>query len=117
LGKPGSSGDAKSIVEGGGLPAGTQLNGIYEIETRIGIGGMGEVYAGREIHSGTKVAIKMVLPELVHDQKIIELFTREATTLNKLHHEAIVSYSVFSVDPALRRPYLAMEFAQGPSLK
>lgn len=104
-------------VSGGGLPPGTELNGIYQIVERIGVGGMGEVYSAREIHSGNQVAIKMILPELAHDQLVTDLFRREASTLNSLRHEAIVSYSVFSVDPHLRRPYLAMEFAYGPSLR
>lgn len=104
-------------VDGGGLPAGTQLNGIYEIVKRIGKGGMGEVYAAREIHSGNPMAIKTILPEFSRDQMVLDLFRREASVLNKLHHEAIVGYSVFSVDPQLQRPYLAMEFAYGPSLR
>lgn len=104
-------------VDGGGLPAGTQLNGIYQIVKRIGKGGMGEVYAAREIHSGNPMAIKMILPEFSRDQMVLDLFRREASVLNKLHHEAIVGYSVFSVDPQLQRPYLAMEFAYGPSLR
>ena len=104
-------------VDGGGLPVGTQLNGIYQIVKRIGKGGMGEVYAAREIHSGNPMAIKMILPEFSRDQMVLDLFRREASVLNKLHHEAIVGYSVFSVDPQLQRPYLAMEFAYGPSLR
>ena len=44
------------------------------------------------------------------------MFRREASTLFNLHHEAIVRYFVFSVDPALQRAYLAMEFVDGPSL-
>ena len=104
-------------VDGGGVPPGTQLNGIYQIVKRIGVGGMGEVYAAREIHSGNPMAIKMILPEFSQDQMVLDLFRREASTLNKVHHEAIVGYSVFSVDPQLQRPYLAMEFAYGPSLR
>src|SRR5690625_1074755 len=103
-------------VEGGGVPAGTELNGIYEIEQRIAIGGMGEVYSGRVIQTGDKVAIKMILPEHANNQIILDLFRREASTLHKLYHEAIVRYYVFSVDPVLNRPYLSMEFAAGPSL-
>ncbi len=106
-----SDGDA------GGLAPGTELNGIYRIENRIGKGGMGEVYVGHEIHADRKVAIKMVLPEHATDEMIIELFRREAAVLNQLSHEAIVRYGVFSVDPVLQRPYLSMEFAQGPSLQ
>ena len=47
---------------------------------------------------------------------LLALFRREASTLFNLHHEAIVRYFVFSVDPALQRAYLAMEFVDGPSL-
>lgn len=103
-------------VEGGGVPAGTQLNGIYEVQKRIAIGGMGEVYVGRVIQTGDRVAIKMILPEHANNELIVDLFRREASTLHNLYHPAIVRYYVFSVDPVLNRPYLSMEFAAGPSL-
>ena len=103
-------------VDGGGVPAGTQLNGIYEIEKRLAIGGMGEVYIGRVIQTGDRVAIKMILPEHANNEMILDLFRKEASTLHNLYHEAIVRYYVFSVDPTLNRPYLSMEFASGPSL-
>ncbi len=102
-------------VDGGGVPAGTQLNGIYEIEKRIATGGMGEVYVARD-QSGKKFAIKMILPEHANNQVILDLFHKEADTLHDLNHPAIVRYYVFTTDPALGRPYLAMEFAGGPSL-
>lgn len=103
-------------VDGGGVPAGTQLNGIYEVDTRIAMGGMGEVYIGHVIQTGDKVAIKMILPEHANNELILDLFRKEASTLHNLYHEAIVRYYVFSVDPALNRPYLAMEYAEGPAL-
>src|SRR5690625_5529642 len=74
-------------VEGGGVPAGTELNGIYEIEQRIAIGGMGEVYSGRVIQTGDKVAIKMILPEHANNQIILDLFRREASTLHNRSEE------------------------------
>ncbi len=103
-------------VDGGGVPVGTQLNGIYEIEKRIAMGGMGEVYVGKLIQTGDRVAIKMILPEHANNEIILDLFRKEASTLHNLYHEAIVRYYVFSVDPVLNRPYLAMEFAGGPAL-
>ncbi|MEO1491960.1 MAG: protein kinase [Pseudomonadota bacterium] len=103
-------------VDGGGVPPGTQLNGIYEIEKRIAMGGMGEVYVGKLVQTGDKVAIKMILPEHANNEIIVDLFRKEASTLHNLYHEAIVRYYVFSVDPVLNRPYLAMEFAGGPAL-
>ncbi len=103
-------------VDGGGVPSGTQLNGIYEIEKRIAMGGMGEVYIGKLIQTGDRVAIKMILPEHANNEIIVDLFRKEASTLHNLYHEAIVRYYVFSVDPDLNRPYIAMEFADGPAI-
>src|ERR1700737_15522 len=99
-----------------GVSAGTRLNGIYEIADMIGVGGMGEVYKGHEIQTGTTVAIKMLLPEMAENEAALALFRREASALHYLMHEAIVRYFVFTVEPVLQRPYLAMEFVDGRSL-
>ncbi|MET0576698.1 MAG: protein kinase [Mesorhizobium sp.] len=95
---------------------GTQLSGIYELDERIACGGMGEVYRGHNIQTGDHVAIKIVLPEFARDQTILSLFRKEATILNHLSHDAIVRYHVFTIDPGIGRPYLAMEFVDGQSL-
>ena len=102
-------------VDGGGVASGTVLNGIYTIEKRIAMGGMGEVYVARD-RTGKKFAIKMILPEHAHNEIILELFEKEAATLHDLYNPAIVRYYVFTTDPVLDRPYLAMEFADGPAL-
>jgi serine/threonine-protein kinase len=95
---------------------GTQLSGIYELDERIASGGMGEVYRGHNIQTGDDVAIKIVLPEFARDQTMLSLFRKEASILNHLSHDAVVRYHVFTVDPGIGRPYLAMEFVQGESL-
>ncbi len=95
---------------------GTELNQTYRIDSLIGVGGMGEVFKGHNIQTGDPVAIKVVLPEYARDEMIFELFRKEARVLNHLSHDAIVRYYVFSLDHALGRPYLAMEFVDGPSL-
>jgi serine/threonine protein kinase len=100
----------------GSVRRGVRLNGISEIGSLIAQGGMGEVYRGFNILTNDPVAIKMILPELANDPDTFELFRREASTLYHLQHEAIVRYFVFSVDPELRRAYLAMEYVDGPSL-
>jgi serine/threonine protein kinase len=99
-----------------GIPPGTRLNGIYEIDQMIGAGGMGEVYKCHEIQTGAAVAIKMLLPEMAENEAALALFRREAAALHHLPHEAIVRYFVFTVEPVLQRPYLAMEFVDGRSL-
>src|SRR5436305_8001412 len=106
-----SSSSASSSVS-----PGTQLNGIYEIDSLIGVGGMGEVFKGHNIQTGDPVAIKIVLPEYAKDELILDLFRKEARILNHLAHDAIVRYYVFTIAAGLGRPYLAMEYVDGPSL-
>jgi len=99
-----------------GVPPGTSLNGVYAIDQMIGAGGMGEVYRGHEVQTGATVAIKMLLPDMAENEAALALFRREASALLNLHHDAIVRYFLFTVEPTLQRPYLAMEFIDGRSL-
>lgn len=98
------------------LSPGTRLNGIYEVDHLIASGGMGEVYKGHTVQTGDVVAIKVLLPEFAENEAALGLFRREASALHNLQHEAIVRYYVFTIEPVLRRPYLAMEFVEGQSL-
>ena len=98
------------------ISAGTRLNGIYEIDSLIGIGGMGEIYKGHAIQTGDLVAIKLMLPELAENEAALALFRKEASALHNLQHDAIIRYYVSTVEPQLQRPYLAMEFVDGRSL-
>jgi len=95
---------------------GTTLNNTYVIDYLIESGGMGDIYRGREIHTGDAVAIKIIRTDLKANAAALALFRREASSLNKLYHEAIVRYYGFSFDPAVAAHYLAMEFVDGPSL-
>jgi serine/threonine-protein kinase len=99
-----------------GVPRGTRLNGIYEIDEMIGSGGMGEIYKGHELQTGAAVAIKMLLPDMAENEAALGLFRREAAALHNLPHDAIVRYFLFTVEPNLQRPYLAMEFVDGRPL-
>jgi serine/threonine protein kinase len=98
------------------LPAGTRLNGIYEIDQPIGMGGMGEIYKGHLVETNDPVAIKMMLPEMSANEAALMLFRKEASALHYIQHDAVVRYYVFTVEPVLRRPYLAMEFVDGSTL-
>ena len=98
------------------ISAGTRLNGIYEIDSLIGIGGMGEIYKGHAIQTGDLVAIKLMLPELAENEAALALFRKEASALHNLQHDAIIRYYVSTVEPQLQRAYLAMEFVDGRSL-
>lgn len=98
------------------VTAGTRIMGTYEIEHLISKGGMGEVYRGRNIHTGDPVAIKIVLPHLAQEEMIVALFQKEAKVLGRLQHDAIVRYHVFTNDPEIGRPSLIMEFVEGTSM-
>ena len=108
--------DQRTRIAHGAIEPGTRLNDTYEIDRLIGSGGMGEIYRGHAIHTGDAVAIKLIRPDMESNEVALGLFQREASALNRLYHEAIVRYYVFSIDPVVRRHYLAMEFVDGPSL-
>ncbi len=92
------------------------MNGVYEIDALLARGGMGEVYKGHSIQTGDDVAIKVIRADLAENEIAIALFRNEASKLHRLHHEAIIRYFVFSIDPQLNRTYLAMEFVEGEPL-
>ncbi|HXW72975.1 MAG TPA: protein kinase [Methylocella sp.] len=98
------------------IPIGTKLNGLFEIDAFLASGGMGEVYKGHSIETGDKVAIKVIRADLASSEAAIAMFRNEAAALFRLHHEAIVRYFVFAVDPLLQRAYLVMEFVEGETL-
>lgn len=98
------------------LPTGMRLNGIFEIEKLIGEGGMGQVYRARALEAQDIVAVKVIKAEVARDQSLMGLLRKEASTLSRISHEAIVKHLLFSLDPQLGRPYLVMEYVEGPSL-
>jgi serine/threonine-protein kinase len=97
------------------LPPGSLLGHTYRIEAFLARGGMGEVYRARHAELNTEHAIKIILPELANNQRIVDLFRREASVLRNVRHDAVVAYDgVFRDENG--RLYLVMEFADGPSL-
>ena len=106
-----------SDTDGSGatLAPGSLLSHTYRIDRLLARGGMGEVYRAQHEEMGTWHAIKIILPELVGDAKIVDLFRREAGVLRNIRNDAIVAYDgVFRDEQG--RVYLVMEFVDGPSL-
>jgi serine/threonine-protein kinase len=98
------------------LGPGTELNGVFRVEDHIASGGMGEIYRGRAIETGDVVAIKVMRTDLADNAMALALFRKEASALHFIHHDAIVRYYIFSLDPGTGRHYLAMEFVDGRPL-
>jgi predicted Ser/Thr protein kinase len=87
----------------------------YHIEARIGVGGMGSVYRGRDKHLGRNVAIKVLLKDLRKDPEQIKRFFNEAKVVAKLRHPNTIQVFDFgeSDDGSY---YIAMEFMSGEQL-
>jgi serine/threonine-protein kinase len=100
----------------GVFSAGSVIDQRYEILRLLSKGGMGEVYCARRILLGDEVAIKVIHPDWELDEKLRERFMRESRTCALLRHPNIVAILDFNIAPE-GRPYLVMEYLNGPSLK
>lgn len=96
---------------------GQTLDGKYRIDTKLGAGGMGNVYRATRLLIGDVVAIKTLHPHLVNDQQAAERFRREAITATKLRHKNIVTIYDVGIDGVRRVPYILMELAEGYTLR
>ncbi len=96
------------------LGPGTEVNGYY-IESKIGSGAMGTVYAALHPTIGKRVAIKVMSPHLCRDVDM-ERFIGEARAVSAIHHPGIVDVFGFGSLPD-GQLYLVMEFLQGESLR
>ncbi len=101
---------------GGQIAIGSLLNGIYEVKRFIARGGMGEVYEGVNVNTEERVAIKVILQHLAADPNVRQMFLREAQTLTKLGHPALVAYRLAAQEPTLGVFYIVTEFVDGKSL-
>jgi len=88
---------------------GTRL-GPYEVVSRIGAGGMGEVWKARDTRLDRSVAIKILPDEFAHNAQLRLRFDREARTISQLDHAHICT--LFDVGD----DYLVMELLEGESL-
>ncbi|HEY7900868.1 MAG TPA: serine/threonine-protein kinase [Caulobacteraceae bacterium] len=96
---------------------GAVLNGIYRVTRLIARGGMGEVFEGVNVNDEQdQVAIKVMLPSLAADPNVQAMFRKEARTLTKLSHPAVVQYRVLAQEPSLGVFYIVTEFIDGEPL-
>lgn len=97
---------------------GNIVDNRYRILQELGRGGTGITYLAESLETGQKVALKELSLKGLKDWKQIELFEREARTLESLDHPGIPDYvDYFQVDTADNRLfYLAQELAEGTSL-
>ncbi len=89
--------------------------GQFLIDRQIGVGGMGIVYSAVYPKTGKKVAVKVLAPGLMEDEKLLKRFEREIEILKRLDHPNIVKYYGGGTEKNQR--YYAMEFIDGGSLQ
>src|SRR6478672_9118313 len=93
------------------------LDGRYQLEKRLGQGGMGVVFKARHIFLKTAHAIKIILPDLVgNDPNLVTRFRQEALAAAAIRHQNIIAVTDFGVVRGTM-PFLVMEFVSGKSLQ
>jgi serine/threonine protein kinase len=89
--------------------------GGYTIESLLGRGGMGAVYLATHERLARKVALKVISPELAHDEDFRARFLRESQLAASLEHPNLIPiYDADEIDGVL---FLAMRYVDGPSLQ
>jgi len=88
--------------------------GRYELVEKIGRGGMGVVYRGRDSVLGRPVAVKMLVSDVDVSEETRERFFREARSAGQLTHRNILTIYDFGEEDG--RAYIVMELLQGESL-
>ncbi len=89
-----------------------QKIGEYEILKRVGIGGMGAVYEGRQPLIGKRVAVKVLLPVVSNEEELVQRFLAEARAVNEIRHRGIVDIFSFGQLPGGAH-YFVMEYLEG----
>ena len=91
------------------------IDSRFKVESRIGVGGMGQVYLGLDTHTDQPVAIKLLKADaLAHDPDAVTRFQREGEILRQLNHPNIVGVLAVVDDPD--QPCIVMELVGGGSL-
>jgi len=91
------------------------LNNRYQLEKKLGTGGMATVYLARDLTLERSVAIKILHTDYSQDSAFRERFRQEAKAAANLSHSNIVTIHDFGLDH--NRLFIIMEFVPGSTLK
>ncbi|MGH7888760.1 MAG: serine/threonine-protein kinase, partial [Candidatus Binatia bacterium] len=89
--------------------------GHYEILSRLGAGGMGEVYLAKDAQLGRKVALKLLPARFTNDPERVGRFERVARAASALNHPNIIT--IHEIGEADRTHYIATEYVDGVTLR
>jgi len=108
------TGIIESLASRVALPPGTRL-GEYEVQSLLGVGGMGEVYRARDPRLRRDVAIKVLPPHVSNDLDRLRRFEQEARAAAALNHPNILA--IFQMGTYEGAPYLVSELLDGGTLR
>ncbi|MDP9036000.1 MAG: serine/threonine protein kinase, partial [Myxococcota bacterium] len=94
---------------------GSVVNGKYRLTRLLGDGGMGSVYEAQHSVLGTRVAIKVLHPELAKRMGLVERFLREAQVAAQIRSPYVVQVTDVDRTPE-GQAYIVMELLEGESL-
>ena len=94
---------------------GTKLDGRYEVNNLIGVGGMANVYRGYDILEDREVAIKILKSEFYENEEFLRRFRNESRAIAMLNHENIVQ--IYDVSFTEKVHFIVMELIKGITLK
>lgn len=98
------------------IPVPRMLARRYQLEKRLGRGGMGTVYRAHDMALERKVAVKMIREDLLCNKEATQRFQREARAAAAFSHPNVVTVHDFGVESG-SRAYLVMELLQGSTLR
>src|SRR5882724_8022532 len=96
------------------LPAGSTLS-HYRVVSKIGEGGMGEVYLAEDSRLNRKVALKILPADLAANQDRMRRFVQEAKAAAALNHPNIAH--IYEIGESEDTNFIAMEFVDGKTLQ
>lgn len=94
---------------------GKRLGNRYELESRVGSGGMAVVYLAKDLILDRYVAVKVLNDSLSNDENFVDRFRREARAAASLSHPNVVN--IYDVGEDNSTHYIVMEYVDGKTLK
>jgi beta-lactam-binding protein with PASTA domain/predicted Ser/Thr protein kinase len=94
---------------------GTVVDERYQLDRKIGSGGMADVWLAEDAELDRKVAIKILHDRFAQDKEFVQRFQREAQSAAGLQHPNVVG--IFDRGVFRDTYFIAMEYIEGPSLK